>query len=155
MVRTITSTLDNTDVLKFFGVDQSLLTFFEKFFEAPLRFVQDGPDGLVQPRKYGISMSHALSNVFGESVLFCLDYAVNQATSGAVLCRLHDGFWFWGQEDECCKAWTAITSFAEVAGLKMNPEKTGTARTSADNPRPPGHFQRIFPSLRFTLDFLP
>jgi len=87
-------------------------------------------------------------------VLFCLDYAGNQATSGAVLCRLHDGFWFWGQEDECCKAWTAITSFAEVAGLKMNPEKTGAARTSADNPRPPGHFQRIFPSLRFTLDFL-
>ncbi|MCJ1246930.1 hypothetical protein MMC30_004141 [Trapelia coarctata] len=114
-------------ILKFFGVDQSWLTFFEKFLQAPLRFIQDGPNGLVQQRKCGIPMSHALSDVFGESVLFCLDYAVNQATGGAVLYRLRDDFWFWGQEDECSKAWTAITSFADVAGLGMNPEKTGAA----------------------------
>jgi len=119
-------------VLKFFGVDQSWLVFFEKFLEAPLRFIHDGPNGPVQPRKCGIPMAHALSDAFGESVLFCLDYAVNQATNGAVLYRLHDDFWFWAQDNDCIMAWTAITSFAEAAGLEMNPEKTGAARITSD-----------------------
>ncbi|KAL4795427.1 hypothetical protein BDV19DRAFT_363217 [Aspergillus venezuelensis] len=57
-----------------------------------------------------------------------MDYAVNQKTEGAYLYRLHDDFWFWGQEKTCIEAWIAMTEFAQVFGLEFNEEKTGTVR---------------------------
>ncbi|EED21555.1 conserved hypothetical protein [Talaromyces stipitatus ATCC 10500] len=115
-------------VLKFFGVPQDWLDFFKKFLECPLKFVQDGPQPAVRIRKRGIPISHTLSDVFGEAILFCMDYAVNQHADGAFLYRLHDDFWFWGEEKTCRKAWRAMTDFTAVAGLEFNEEKTGTAR---------------------------
>ena len=73
-------------------------------------------------------MSHALSDMLGEVVLFCMDYVVNQSTNGSILYRLHDDFWFWGQEDDCRKAWRAMTQFAGIMGIQFNEEKTGTVR---------------------------
>ena len=73
-------------------------------------------------------MSHSLSDCFGEVVLFCMDYAVNQSTEGAVLYRLHDDFWFWGHEETCVTAWEAMTEFTEMMGLEFNEEKTGTVQ---------------------------
>jgi hypothetical protein len=115
-------------VLKFFGMQDDWLNFFKRFLEAPLRFGNDGPDATIQIRRRGIPMSHALSDCFGEAVLFCMDYAVNQHTDGAFLYRLHDDFWFWGEERTCGKAWRAMTEFAQVVGLEFNEEKTGTVR---------------------------
>ncbi|CBF89036.1 hypothetical protein AN0661.2 [Aspergillus nidulans FGSC A4] len=115
-------------VLSYFGVPQQWLEFFRTFLEAPMKFVHDGPNATVLRRKRGIPMSHTLSTAMGEAVLFCMDYAVNQSTDGAYLYRLHDDFWFWGQERTCVKAWTAMTVFAEVMGLEFNEEKTGTVR---------------------------
>ena len=115
-------------VLKFFGVSDFWLDFFKRFLEAPLRFVQDGPDAQVQIRSCGVPMSHALSDVFGESLMFIMDFAVNQHTSGSYLYRLHDDFWFWGKEEACCKAWTTMKDFASTMGIKFNEEKTGTVR---------------------------
>lgn len=115
-------------VLKFFGVSQDWLEFFKKFLECPLKFVQDGPKAEVRNRKRGIPISHSLSDVFGEVILFCMDYAVNQHADGAFLYRLHDDFWFWGEEKTCRKAWRAMTDFTAVTGLEFNEEKTGTAR---------------------------
>ncbi|KAK5045082.1 hypothetical protein LTR84_010230 [Exophiala bonariae] len=112
-------------VLEFFGVTSEWLDFFRKFLQAPMRFAQDGPDGQFQVRKKGVPMSHALSDVFGEAVLFVMDYAVNHATQN-YLYRLHDDFWFWGSEDLCIRGWEAMTKFAEVMGIQFNKEKTGT-----------------------------
>ncbi|KAE8147707.1 cytochrome P450 [Aspergillus avenaceus] len=124
-------------VLSYFGVSANWLAFFKKFLESPLQFSNDGPGAATQTRRRGIPMSHTLSDCFGEAVLFCMDYAVNQNTDGAYLYRLHDDFWFWGQEETCVKAWTSMTEFAQVMGLEFNEEKTGTTRL-VDNKKPSG-----------------
>lgn len=115
-------------VLAYFGVPEYWLNFFKAFLEAPLKFTQDGPDAGVQVRQRGIPMSHSLSDCFGEAVLFCMDYAVNQGTKGAFLYRLHDDFWFWGHENACVNAWKSMTEFTKVMGLEFNEEKTGTVK---------------------------
>jgi hypothetical protein len=120
-------------VLEFFGASKLWLNFFKVFLEAPIRFSSDGPDGSVRTRKRGVPMSHTLSECLGESVLFCMDYAVNQKTEGAFLYRLHDDFWFWGAEQTCAKAWEAMEQYAQVMGLKFNQEKTGTVRMGKVN----------------------
>lgn len=112
-------------VLEFFGVSEKWLEFFRKFLQAPTRFVQDGPDGQVQIRQRGVPMSHALSDVFGEIMLFVMDFAVNKATQ-SYLFRLHDDFWFWGNEQLCVRAWEAMTKFASTFGIDFNQEKTGS-----------------------------
>lgn len=119
-------------VLEFFGVSDRWLKFFQKFLEAPVKFVHDGPSAQVQVRKCGIPVSHALSTFIGEAVLFVLDFAVNSAT-GANLYRFHDDLWFWGQENTTVKAWNTIKQFAEVTGLSMNEEKTGSIHIT-ENP---------------------
>ncbi|KAB8237406.1 uncharacterized protein BDW43DRAFT_297724 [Aspergillus alliaceus] len=113
-------------VLAYFGVPQNWHDFFRRFLECPLKFTQDGPDAAVQTRRRGIPMSHTLADCFGEAVLFCMDYAVNQSTDGAYLYRLHDDFWFWGQETTC------------VMGLEFNEEKTGTPYQGSSSSTEPG-----------------
>lgn len=84
-------------VLRFLGVPQLWIEFFTRFLEAPLKFVHDGRDAETRIRKRGVAMSHTLSDVCSEAVLFCMDYAVNQHANGAYLYRLHDDFWFGGR----------------------------------------------------------
>ncbi|RJE19119.1 hypothetical protein PHISCL_08546, partial [Aspergillus sclerotialis] len=115
-------------VLTYFGVPEYWLNFFNAFLQAPIKFTQDGSNAAVQIRQRGVPMSHALSDCFGEVVLFCMDYAVNQSTKGAFLYRLHDDFWFWGHEKTCVSAWRAMTEFTKVMGLEFNEEKTGTVQ---------------------------
>ncbi|OQV09461.1 hypothetical protein CLAIMM_13581 [Cladophialophora immunda] len=112
-------------VLKFFGVDSTWLDFFRKFLQAPMRFIQDGPNGQYHVRRRGVPMSHALSDVFGEVILFVMDFAVNNATQ-TYLYRLHDDFWFWGTEDLCICGWEAMSKFASIVGIEFNKEKTGS-----------------------------
>jgi hypothetical protein len=112
-------------VLKFFGVDELWLGFFHRFLEAPLRFTQDGLEGQYHLRRRGVPMSHALSDVFGEVILFVMDFAVNAATN-SYLYRLHDDFWFWGTEELCQHGWKTMTEFASVMGIHFNREKTGS-----------------------------
>ncbi|KAJ5161633.1 hypothetical protein N7492_007025 [Penicillium capsulatum] len=115
-------------ILRYFGVPEMWLDFFRVFLEAPMKFVQDGPNATARVRKRGIPMSHTLSDCFGESVLFIMDFSVNQHTDGAILYRLHDDFWVWGAESTCEMAWEAMSKFSDVMGLRFNDEKTGTVR---------------------------
>ncbi|KAF7597583.1 hypothetical protein BBP40_000061 [Aspergillus hancockii] len=133
-------------VLAYFGVPQNWIGFFKRFLESPLKFVQDGAGAAAQTRKCGIPMSHTLSDCFGEAVLFCMDYAVNQNTDGAYLYRLHDDFWFWGQENTCVKAWNSMTEFTRVMGLELNEEKTGTVRLENKNKELQQPYQGLYPS---------
>jgi len=62
-------------------------------------------------------------------MLFCLDYAVNQAANGTPLHRIHDDFWIWSKSQETMiQAWSAIMNFNSIMGLSLNEGKTGTVR---------------------------
>eukprot|EP01053_Blabericola_migrator_P011050 Blabericola_migrator_1__11049@NODE_642_length_7106_cov_1724_731212_g82_i1_p1_GENE_NODE_642_length_7106_cov_1724_731212_g82_i1NODE_642_length_7106_cov_1724_731212_g82_i1_p1_ORF_typecomplete_len902_score141_51RVT_1/PF00078_27/9_3e02RVT_1/PF00078_27/2_7e14UPF0184/PF03670_13/1UPF0184/PF03670_13/1e03_NODE_642_length_7106_cov_1724_731212_g82_i121874892 len=111
-------------VLAYFGVPSHWLDFFNTFLKMPMKF----PENEGRVRQRGVPMSFTLSVLFGEAVLFCMDYAVNQAVNGCFLYRLHDDFWFWGSDRECAKAWQAMTKFTQVLGLELNDDKTGTVR---------------------------
>ncbi|EOD45036.1 putative reverse transcriptase protein [Neofusicoccum parvum UCRNP2] len=115
-------------VLEYFNLQTHWLDFIKKFLNAPLVFTQDGPDAETRVRRNGIPMGHVLSDALGEAVLFCLDFAVNRKTDGAVLYRFHDDLWFWGQESTCVKAWQTLQEFSEVMGLHLNEEKTAAAK---------------------------
>jgi hypothetical protein len=116
-------------VLSFFGVSKKWQGFFRNFLEAPLKFAEDGVEAAPRLRKRGVPGAHALSVVCGEVVLFCMDYAVNQATSGTQLYRMHDDFWLWSKDHEAIvKGWSAITTFTDIMGVSLNQGKTGTVR---------------------------
>ncbi|KAF2018533.1 hypothetical protein BU24DRAFT_418061 [Aaosphaeria arxii CBS 175.79] len=115
-------------ILKYFGVSVKWLTFFKTFLQAPLKFMDDG-DVAPRSRRRGTPGSHALSDVFGETILFCLDFSINQDTNGGVLHRLYDDIWFWSPEYETCvKAWACVLSFKQAMGVHLNDTKTGSVR---------------------------
>ncbi|KAI3401031.1 hypothetical protein diail_736 [Diaporthe ilicicola] len=114
-------------VLEFFGVGADWLEFFMKVLEAPLRFKQDPEDTPSRTRKRGTPLSTPLADVFGESLLFCVDFAVNQKADGTRLYRLHDDMWLWGSHGACVKGWGVLSECASVLGLDFNLEKTGSA----------------------------
>ncbi|EAQ90502.1 hypothetical protein CHGG_02437 [Chaetomium globosum CBS 148.51] len=120
-------------VLEFFGVQSEWIDFFRRVLEAEIRFKQDSPDAPVQIRKRGTPMSTPITDLFGESILFCLDYAVNQKAAGTRLYRLHDDMWLWGNSGTCADAWKVITQFTDTMGLELNSEKTGSVQVKSDN----------------------
>lgn len=115
-------------VLTYFGVNDDWVAFFQRVLEAPLRFKQDPVDVPAQTRKRGTPLSTPLADFFGETLLFCVDFAVNQKADGLRLYRLHDDMWLWGNADACVKGWKAMAHFAGVVGLDFNLDKTGCAR---------------------------
>ncbi|KAE8337764.1 hypothetical protein BDV24DRAFT_139156 [Aspergillus arachidicola] len=134
-------------VLGFFGVSEKWLGFFQRFLKAPLKFI-DEPHAEPRHRQRGTPGAHVLSDVFGESILFCLDFMINQKTEGQLLWRVHDDFWFWSSNHQTCvTAWNAIQRFNKTMGISLDPLKTGTAHivhkatespTSLDPALPPG-----------------
>ncbi|KAF5867639.1 uncharacterized protein Bfra_010614 [Botrytis fragariae] len=125
-------------VLGFFGLSVKWSRFFQKFLEAPLRFVDDDISAEARIRKRGVPSAHALSAVCGETILFCLDYAVNQSTDGVQLYRMHDDFWIWSPSHQSVvKGWNSILQFSEIMGVTLNKGKTGSVRiTSSDSKQP-------------------
>lgn len=108
-------------VLKFFGVSDKWIRFFTKFLQAPLKFTEDGPFTEPRLRRRGTPGSYALSDVLGEAVLFCVDFAVNQDTDGAILHRMYDDLWFWHKDYEVCvKAWSTVNTFVNVMGVEVS-----------------------------------
>lgn len=80
-------------VLEFFGVSQAWIQFFLRALQVPIVFPEDGPKAKVRFQQRGTSMSSPLADVFGEMLLFCMDFSVWQRTGGSRLYRLHDDFW--------------------------------------------------------------
>lgn len=115
-------------VLKFLGVSEDWVDFLCRVLEAPMKFVQDGPDAPIQIRKRGTPISGPLSDMLGETVLFCLDFAFNRRTNGSRLYRLHDDIWFWGSEENCVVGWETMTDFSRLMGLEFNEGKTGSVK---------------------------
>ncbi|KAF7905705.1 hypothetical protein EAE99_012006 [Botrytis elliptica] len=113
-------------VLSHFGVSSRWISFFRRALEAPMVFPSDGPSAPVRIRKRGTPISGPLSDMLGETVLFCLDFAMNNRTNGARLYRLHDDIWFWGSESVCVSGWNVMKEFAALMGLAFNTDKTGS-----------------------------
>jgi hypothetical protein len=120
-------------VLDFFGVGAEWIDFFKRVLEAKMRFKQDPTDTPARARQRGTPISTPLADVMGESILFCLDYAVNQKAAGTRLYRLHDDMWLWGSSETCGKAWDVITKFTDTMGLELNLDKTGSVRIDKGN----------------------
>ncbi|KAJ3167205.1 hypothetical protein HDU88_002543 [Geranomyces variabilis] len=97
------------------------------------RASKDGPDGKIRKRERGVPMSHMLSTMFGEMTLFCLDCAVNEATKGKPMYRLHDDVWIWGTAAQMTAAWGALSRLSDTLGISFNKEKTGSARLTRDS----------------------
>ncbi|KAF1364847.1 hypothetical protein EJ07DRAFT_161823 [Lizonia empirigonia] len=120
-------------VLEFFGASSKWNNFFKTFLQAPLKFVDD--DTSVEPRlrRRGTPGSHALSDVFGEVVLFCLDFAVNQKTEGGLLHRMYDDVWFWNRDyEKCASAWESVLEFAKVTAVQIDGVKSGSIHIGLD-----------------------
>ena len=82
-------------------------------------------------RQTGTPGAHVLSDVFAETILFCLDFQINQETGGEPLWRMHDDFWFWSSNHaKCVKAWSIIERFNGITGLGLNNARTGAVRIS-------------------------
>ncbi|OBT90428.1 hypothetical protein VE02_00761 [Pseudogymnoascus sp. 03VT05] len=118
-------------VLRYYGVSDRWIEFFKKSLEAPMQFINDGLDAPIRVRKRGTPISGPLSDMLGESVLFCLDFAFNQRTKGVFLWRLHDDIWFWGDKSTCEMGWNVMTEFSELMGLDFAEDKTGSVQIAA------------------------
>ncbi|EJC99767.1 uncharacterized protein FOMMEDRAFT_31043 [Fomitiporia mediterranea MF3/22] len=125
-----------TTVLRFFGVPKENVKFMKAFLSCPVMFKGD-PSNEARVRKRGVPISYAFSTLFGELVMFIMDFAVNQKADGLSLHRIHDDFWFWDSSSErCAVAWAEMQRFSQVAGLTFNSEKTGSAVVGGDEMHP-------------------
>ena len=125
--------LTTDTVFKFFGVSQSWLEFFSNFLKAPLKFIDDLSSEPRQ-RQNGTPGAHVLSEVFGEVILFCLDFQINQQTGNEPLWRMQDDFWFWSANHKTCvEAYTTIERFVKIFGLQLNDARTGAVRMARKN----------------------
>lgn len=121
-----------TAVMEFFGVSKKWLSFFSMYLEAPLRFLEENSDAELRIRKRGVPASHTLSDVFSETILFCVDFSINRHTNGSFLYRLADDFWFWSHDHgKATTAWNEIQRFARIMGLTSSEAKSGSI--SVDN----------------------
>ncbi|KAJ4372889.1 hypothetical protein N0V83_003180 [Neocucurbitaria cava] len=111
-------------VLRFWGVPEDWISLFRKYAEAPLRMTAT-PGENVRTRKRGIPITDAFETLFGESVLFCMDVAVNRL-SDMTLIRFHDDLFLSGEPLQCANAWETIEGFVKVLGLDINTSKTGS-----------------------------
>jgi hypothetical protein len=115
-------------ILEFFGATTEWLDFFKKWLAAPLRFVDVDNNDEVRVRKRGTPFNYTLSALCGEAVLFVMDFAVNQASDGLQLYRLHDDLWLFDSDaTKCARGWKEMNVYANLVGLTFNKEKTGSA----------------------------
>lgn len=130
---TSTSHLTVTTILKFFGVSQMWVSFFQRYLEAPLRMVRlEDSSADVRIRKRGVPIGHVFQKLFGELIIFAMDLAVNQE-SEMLLYRLHDDLWLCGEPEKCATAWKVMERCARIMGVEFNESKTGSVCLSLDS----------------------
>ncbi|KAL5535836.1 hypothetical protein ACEPAF_3930 [Sanghuangporus sanghuang] len=119
-------------VLRFFGVPEDDINFMQSFLSCPIMF-KDDPSKQIHVRKRGVPLSYMLSTLFGELVMFVMDFAINQKSDGLFLHRIHDDFWLWDADEmRCVDAWTEMQRYASTTGLTFNREKTGSITVGKD-----------------------
>ena len=116
--------------LEFCGISQVWLDFFDRFLQQPIYYK---PGELIRQRQRGVPISHSLSHLFSELLLFGLDLYVYQNT-GIYNYRMHDDFWFFHSDsDKIEQAWTLMSEFLQMTGLKFNKGKCGSVQIQPSN----------------------
>jgi hypothetical protein len=82
--------------LQFCGMPQIWLDFSHRFLKQPVYYK---PGEAIRQRQRGVPISHSLSFLFSELLLFGMDVYVYQST-GIFNYRLHDDFWFFHTESD-------------------------------------------------------
>ncbi|KAK9761073.1 hypothetical protein K7432_014290 [Basidiobolus ranarum] len=109
--------------LEFFGVPKIWMNFFEQYLKTPIVLPSDKS---LQTRQRGVPISHLLSTIFAETILFGLDLYIVRST-GIFLYRIHDDLWFWDSDSSKVElAWNNMKKFSDIMGLKLNQEKSGS-----------------------------
>ncbi|KAF2036542.1 hypothetical protein EK21DRAFT_105859 [Setomelanomma holmii] len=106
--------------LKFLGVPETFLDFFERFLSAKLNIgpaVRGAPDRVL-PRARGIPEGHALELFFTEAVMFFLEVAVHQKT-GKYVYRINDRGYYVEPYELQNSCGTHVHQFAGVMGLDV------------------------------------
>jgi hypothetical protein len=112
------------------GMPRIWLDFFDRFLKQPVFYKPDEP---VRQRQRGVPISHSLSYLFSELLLFGMDLYVYQST-GIFNYRLHDDFWFFDADlSKVEQAWTLMNEYANMTGLKFNTEKSGSVQIQPSN----------------------
>jgi hypothetical protein len=112
------------------GMPQVWLDFFDCFLKQPVFYKPEEP---VRQRQRGVPISHSLSYLFSELLLFGMDLYVYQST-GIFNYRLHDDFWFFDADlSKVEQAWTLMNEYANMTGLKFNMEKCGSVQIRPSN----------------------
>ena len=116
--------------LEYFGVPKQWLEFFKKFLQPKICF-SEGEESKKVLRE--VPTSHALSSLFGETLLFLLDVLVNQKCNGMRIYRIADEFWFWSDAtDDVTKAWETMNTYGKMVGLKINENRSGSVSVYSD-----------------------
>ncbi|KAH8725111.1 hypothetical protein GQ44DRAFT_682121 [Phaeosphaeriaceae sp. PMI808] len=124
-------------VLKFLGIPEFFLEFFERFLSAKLNIgpaVRGAPDRVL-PRSRGVQDGHALELFFTEAVMFFLELSVHQKT-GSYLYRLKDACYFVGSYEQNRMCGAQVAEFADTLGLEVDFAKAhviGFLTISSDN----------------------
>ncbi|CAF2813795.1 unnamed protein product [Rotaria sp. Silwood2] len=116
--------------LEFCGMSQIWLDFFDRFLKQPVYYK---PDELIRQRQRGVPISHSLSHLFAELLLFGLDLYIYQNTN-IFIYRLHDDIWFFNsQSARIEQAWTLMNEYTQMIGLRFNEEKCGSTQIQPSN----------------------
>ncbi|CAO3669518.1 unnamed protein product [Umbelopsis vinacea] len=119
-------------LMKFLGVTDIWVDFMMRFLQVPMTFQRDTEED-VKIRLRGVPISHQLSALFGECLLFIMEASVNLET-GISLHRIHDDFWFWDSDQtKVVQAWQVMNDYAKLINLKFNVEKSGSAVVNASD----------------------
>lgn len=111
-------------VLKFLGVPETSLEFFERFLSAKLNIgpaVRGAPDRIL-PRTRGLPEGHALELFLTEAVMFALELVVHKKT-GSYLYRLKDRCYFVGNYEQYRTYEQQVAKFANALGLHVTFER--------------------------------
>lgn len=120
--------------LEYLGVPKPWLGFFKRFLQPKIRFNDTDPAKEVLR---GVPSSHALSSLFGETLLFLLDFLVNRKCNGMRIYRISDEFWFWSDRTEdVTKAWETMNTYGKMVGLKINENRSGSVSVYSDEQAP-------------------
>ncbi|OQR84985.1 hypothetical protein ACHHYP_12478 [Achlya hypogyna] len=114
--------------LRFFGIDAPMRAIFSRYMQLPLLF-----PGAASPRvmQRGLSVGRAMTMFFSEVILFVMDFSV-RSTTDIHLFRRHDDIIFFDADPaKAAAAWRAMESWAAVAGLAFNAEKSGSVVLSS------------------------
>ncbi|CAF1434326.1 unnamed protein product [Didymodactylos carnosus] len=112
-------------LLEVCGIPRIWLDFFDRFLKMPVYYQPGEP---IRIRQRGCPMSHSLSFLFAELLLFAMDLYVYRNTQ-IFNYRLHDDFWFFdSQSENIQKAWQLMCEYADLTGLKLNKEKCGSIK---------------------------